>query len=29
LGTPLAEAKMLQFARGWEKATRPRHPPAI
>jgi amidase len=29
LCTPLAEAKMLQFARGWEKATRPRHAPAI
>ena len=29
LGTPLAEAKMLQFARAWEKAARPRHAPDI
>ena len=27
LGTPLAEARMLQFARAWEKAAAPRHPP--
>jgi Asp-tRNA(Asn)/Glu-tRNA(Gln) amidotransferase A subunit family amidase len=27
LGTPLAEATMLQFGRGWEKATRPRRAP--
>ena len=29
LGTPLAEAKMLQFARSWEKAAGPRHAPDI
>jgi amidase len=29
LGTPLAEAKMLQFACAWEKAAGPRHPPHI
>ncbi len=29
LGTPLAEAKMLQFAHSWESATAPRRPPAI
>lgn len=29
LGTPLAEAKMLQFARAWEKVAGPRRPPAI
>jgi len=29
LGTSLAEAKMLQFARAWEKAARPRHAPDI
>jgi amidase len=27
LGTPLAEATMLQFGRGWEKAMRPRMAP--
>jgi Asp-tRNA(Asn)/Glu-tRNA(Gln) amidotransferase A subunit family amidase len=29
LGTPLAEAKMLQFAHAWEKSTRQRKPPAL
>lgn len=29
LGAPLAEAKMLQFARFWEKAARPRRAPDI
>jgi amidase len=29
LGTPLAEARMLQFARSWERAAAPRRPPAI
>lgn len=29
LGTPLAERKMLQFARAWEKATQPRIAPAL
>ncbi len=29
LGTPLAEAKMLQFARAWEKTAGPRHAPDI
>jgi amidase len=27
LGTPLAEAQMLQFARGWERAVEPRRAP--
>lgn len=27
LGTPLAEARLLQFARGWERAAHPRRPP--
>jgi Asp-tRNA(Asn)/Glu-tRNA(Gln) amidotransferase A subunit family amidase len=29
LGTPLAEAKMLQFAHAWEKAAQPRKAPAL
>jgi amidase len=29
LGAPLAEAKMLQFARSWERAAGPRHAPDI
>jgi amidase len=29
LGAPLAEAKMLQFARAWERAAEPRHGPDI
>lgn len=29
LGTPFAEAKMLQFAHAWEKAARPRKAPAL
>ena len=29
LGTPLAEARMLQFARSWERAAAPRRAPAI
>ena len=29
LGVPLAEAKMLQFARSWERAAGPRHAPDI
>ena len=29
LGTPVAEAKMLQFARAWEQATEPRYAPDI
>jgi amidase len=29
LGAPLAEAKMLQFARSWERAAEPRHAPDI
>jgi Asp-tRNA(Asn)/Glu-tRNA(Gln) amidotransferase A subunit family amidase len=27
LGVPLAETKMLQFARAWEKSTQPRRAP--
>jgi Asp-tRNA(Asn)/Glu-tRNA(Gln) amidotransferase A subunit family amidase len=29
IGAPLAEARMLQFARGWEMATGPRKAPAL
>jgi amidase len=29
LGMPLAETSMLQFARGWERSTWPRKPPAL
>jgi Asp-tRNA(Asn)/Glu-tRNA(Gln) amidotransferase A subunit family amidase len=29
LGTPLAEAEMLQFAQAWEKSTQPRRAPAL
>ena len=29
LGTPLAEAKMLQFAQAWEKSTQPRRAPVL
>jgi Amidase len=29
LGTPLAETKMLQFARAWESFRRPRQPPTL
>lgn len=29
LGTPLAEASMLQFARAWEKSAQPRKAPAL
>ncbi len=29
LGTPLAEAKMLRFARAWERAAKPRMAPAL
>ena len=29
LGTPLAETKMLQFARGWERSAQPRKAPAL
>jgi amidase len=29
LGTPLAEAKMLQFARAWETFAQPRQAPAL
>jgi amidase len=29
LGAPLAESKMLQFARAWESSTSPRRPPVL